>query len=214
MAGRGILRHMSAPPTAAIDPVEEGLLERARGGDREAFEQLVELHLPRVWRVVWRIVRHHEDCEDVVQEVFLAAWQALPEYRGEARFSTWLHTIAVTRSLTYQDRAAERLRRASSSLDPLAEEGPEAAVAREAERAGSRGPSPLQALEAGELRRRLAECLEKLPAAWRAVLALRDGEELAYEEIARMLGLALGTVRSRLARARMGLRGCVEGQAS
>ena len=214
MAGRGILRPMASPPSSAIDPDEERLLDRARGGDREAFEQLVEAHLPRVWRVVWRIVRHHEDCEDVVQEVFLSAWQALPEYRGEARFSTWLHTIAVTRSLNYRDRAAEKLRRASSSLDPHAEEGPEAAVAREAERSGPRGTSPLQALEAGELRRRLAECLEKLPPAWRAVLALRDGEELAYEEIARMLGLALGTVRSRLARARLGLRGCIEGQIS
>jgi hypothetical protein len=54
---------MASPPSAAIDPDEERLLDRARGGDREAFEQLVEAHLPRVWRVVWRIVRHHEDCE-------------------------------------------------------------------------------------------------------------------------------------------------------
>ena len=213
MAGRGILRSMAAP-TAANDPVEEPLLERARRGDREAFEQLVAIHLPRVWRVVWRIVRHHEDCEDVVQEVFLSAWQALPEYRGEARFSTWLHTIAVTRSLNHKDRAAEKVRRASSSLVPHAEEGPDAAIAREAERAGPRGPSPLQTLEAGELRRRLTQCLEKLHPAWRAVLALRDGEELSYEDISRLLGLALGTVRSRLARARLGLRGCIEGQAS
>ena len=213
MAGRGILRTMSGPMAAASDPVEEPLLERARRGDRDAYEQLVGMHLSRVWRVVWRILRHHEDCEDVVQEVFLAAWQALPEYRGEARFSTWLHTIAVTRSLNYRDRAAEKVRRASSSLEPHAEEGAEAAIAREAERAGARGPSPLQTLEAGELRRRLAQCLEKLPPAWRAVLALRDGEELSYEDIARMLSVALGTVRSRLARARLGLRGCIEGHA-
>src|SRR5262249_26145243 len=123
MAGRGILRSMAAP-TAVNDPVEGPLLERARRGDREAFEQLVAIHIPRVWRVVWRIVRHHEDCEDVVQEVLLSAWQALPEYRAEARFSTWLHTIAVTRSLNYKDRAAEKVRRASSSLVPDADEGP------------------------------------------------------------------------------------------
>jgi RNA polymerase sigma-70 factor (ECF subfamily) len=204
---------MSGPP-AANDPVEDPLLARARRGDREAFEQLVGMHLPRVWRVVWRIVRHHEDCEDVVQEVFLTAWQGLPEYRGDARFSTWLHTIAVTRSLNYKDRAAEKLRRASSPLETDPDEGPAAAITREAERAGVQSPSPLQALEAGELRRRLAQCLDKLPPAWRAVLALRDGEELSYEDIARLLGLALGTVRSRLARARLGLRGCIEGTAS
>jgi RNA polymerase sigma-70 factor (ECF subfamily) len=201
-------------PADASDPALDPLLARARRGDREAFEQLVGMHLPRVWRVVWRILRHHEDCEDVVQEVFLAAWQALPEYRGDARFSTWLHTIAVTRSLNHKDRAAEKLRRASSPLEADPDDGPALAIAREAQRARAHGPSPLQALEAGELRRRLAQCLEKLPPAWRAVLALRDGEELAYEEIARLLGLALGTVRSRLARARLGLRGCIEGQAS
>jgi RNA polymerase sigma-70 factor (ECF subfamily) len=75
----------------------------------------------------------------------------------------------------------------------------------------SDAPSPLQALEAEELRRRLSECLEKLPAAWRAVLALRDGEGSSYEEMARALGIALGTIRSRLARARLALRRCVEG---
>jgi RNA polymerase sigma-70 factor (ECF subfamily) len=71
--------------------------------------------------------------------------------------------------------------------------------------------SPLRALEACEMRRRLALCLEKLPAAWRAILALRDGGDRPYEEIAAALGLALGTVRSRLARARLALRDCVEG---
>ena len=71
--------------------------------------------------------------------------------------------------------------------------------------------SPLRALEAGELRRRLAECVQQLPASWRAVLALREGESLSYQEIATILKTALGTVRSRLARARLALRRCVEG---
>ena len=78
----------------------------------------------------------------------------------------------------------------------------------------SDAPSPLQELEMKELKRRLVDCMKKLPAAWRAVLALRDGETVPYEEIATSLGVALGTVRSRLARARLSLRRCVEGEAS
>lgn len=195
---------------------DAALVERARGGDAEAFERLVEMHVPRVWKVVWRILRHHEDCEDVVQEVFLTAWQALPSYRGEARFSTWLHTIAVTRALNHLDRAAEKVRRVSDPLEPPEGDGLSPALVRAVDPAGavSRDPTPLQDLEAGELMRRLAECLARLPGAWRAVLALRDAEDHSYEEIAALLGLALGTVRSRLARARIALRECVEGRAS
>ena len=209
---RGILDSMGEARPEVETP-EESPLARARLGDREAFEGLVQSHLPAVWRIVWRIVRHREDCEDVVQEVFLAAWQGLPGYRGEARFSTWLHTIAVTRSLNHLDRASERVRRASSPLvAPNGEDHTPEAV-RAMERTSAHAPSPLQALEAGELMRRLAHCLEKLPAPWRAVIALRDSEELSYEEIARLMDLALGTVRSRLARARIALRQCVEGRA-
>jgi RNA polymerase sigma-70 factor (ECF subfamily) len=199
---------------------EENLVACARAGDRDAFGRLVEAHLDRVWTLVWRVLRHHEDTEDVVQEVFFAAWQALPRFRGEARLSTWLQTIAVTRALNHRARGAEKLRQASIPLDRLAGNG---APWRTDGAPGPAGPpaaepadphpaaSPLRALEAGELRRRLALCLDKLPAAWRAILALRDGGDRPYEEIAAALGLALGTVRSRLARARLALRDCVEG---
>ena len=208
----GILGTMESRGTA-MESGEAGLIERARGGDRAAFDRLVEAHLSRVWNVVWRILRHREDTEDVVQEVFLAAYRALPAFRGEAKLSTWLQRIAVTRALNHIDRAAEKVRRASRSLD----EAPEwsdggtggAGPVLDPE---STAPSPLQALEASELRRRLAECLGRLPAVWRAVLALRDSEEHSYEEIAFTLRIALGTVRSRLARARLALRRCVEGE--
>lgn len=210
---RGILGAMESRGTA-VKPDEESLIERARGGDRAAFDALVEVHLTRVWNVVWRILRHREDSEDVVQEVFLAAYRALPDFRGEAKLSTWLRRIAVTRALNHLDRAAEKMRRASRSFDE-APDGTERNTgdAGPAAVPESTTPSPLQALEASELRRRLAECLGRLPAVWRAVLTLRDSEEHSYEQIAAMLRIALGTVRSRLARARMALRRCVEGEA-
>ena len=187
------------------------LIERATGGDRGAFDLLVERHLPRVWAVVWRILRHREDTEDVVQEVFLAAFQGLAGYRGEAKFSTWLHRIAVTRALNHLDRKEEKMRRAFRNLEDggdRLEAEPEPAAAWVLH--GS--PSPLQVLEAGDLMRRLADCLSRMPAAWRAVLTLRDVDARSYEEIAALAGLALGTVRSRLARARVALRGCVAGE--
>ena len=200
-----------ANPESAPEGGDARLIERASGGDRQAFDLLVERHLPRVWAVVWRMLRHNEDTEDVVQEVFLTAYQGLEGYRGEAKFSTWLHRIAVTRALNHLDRKEEKMRRAFRNLEDdnhLLEAAPEAAASWTLR--GS--PSPLQALEADDLMRRLAACLSRLPAAWRAVLTLRDVDARSFEEIAALAGLALGTVRSRLARARVALRQCVAGE--
>ena len=192
-AVRGILRAMDEEPE---------LVRKAMGGDRRAFDRLVELHLPQVWATVWRVLRHREDTEDVVQEVFVTAHRALPGFRGDAKLSTWLHRIAVTRALNHVDKAEEKLRRASDPIDLEAVDGPRAIG------------TPRRALEAKELMRRLADCLAKLPVAWRAVLALRDAEQHTYESIAETLHIELGTVRSRLARARASLKDCVEGRAA
>jgi RNA polymerase sigma-70 factor, ECF subfamily len=214
------VREADGAPDAST---ETALLSRARAGDRDAFGLLVDAHLARVWNVVWRVLRHQEDTEDVVQEVFLTAWQGISGFRGEARFATWLQTIAVTRALNHRARGAERLRRASLPIDALAGDGGDGAAGAPAFGGGA-GPrsggepadmrpasSPLRSLEESDLNRRLTLCLERLPSAWRAVIALRDGGDRPYEEIAAALNLALGTVRSRLARARLALRDCVEG---
>jgi RNA polymerase sigma-70 factor (ECF subfamily) len=224
MSGR---RVDAEAPAAPLADAEAGLVARAQRGDESAFALLMDRHLDRIWGLVWRVMRHREDTEDVVQEAFLAAWRALPGFRGEARFSTWLQTIAVSRALNHRARGSERVRRASSPFAVNGDPSFQSARAVEARGAGASGApspgepaddrpgaSPLRLLESAELRMRLASCLEKLPAEWRAVLALREGERsLSYEEIATTLGLALGTVRSRLARARLSLRDCVEGEA-
>ncbi|HEV8375808.1 MAG TPA: sigma-70 family RNA polymerase sigma factor [Candidatus Polarisedimenticolia bacterium] len=183
---------------------EEELIRRAREGDPGAFDRIVQDHLSTIWRIVWRILRHREDTEDVVQEVFFAAYQALAGFRGECRLTTWLHRIAVTRSLNHLKSRGEKIRRASRPLEVATElsfETPDGAAAR----------TPLVALEAKELASKLAQCLEMLPALWRSAVALRDGEEMSYEEMADVLGVPLGTVRSRLARARLALRDCIRG---
>jgi len=189
----------SKPLGAVADDDEDEIVRRARGGDRRAFDRLVAIHMKQVWSTVWRILRDRSDTEDVVQESFVTAFRSLAGFRGESKFSTWLHRIAVTRALNHRERAEEKLRRASDPIEAVAE------------RASASTASPLHALEAKELMRRLADCLERLPAAWRAVLALRDAEDHPYEAIAGILGIELGTVRSRLARARASLKSCVEG---
>ena len=209
-AVRGMLGTMNRPG-AAMQSAEETLVSRARRGDREAFDRIVQTYLPRVWSVVWRILRHREDTEDVVQEVFLSAYRAIDGFRGDSRLSTWLQRIAVTRALNHLDRSAEKVRRASRSMEAPADDPGDQQGRGSIPEEHSREPSPLQALEARELERRLAECLERLPPAWRTALALRDGEARPYGEIAVVLGIALGTVRSRLARARIALRQCIEG---
>jgi RNA polymerase sigma-70 factor (ECF subfamily) len=203
-AVRGILRAMRArtPQDDKPSDDETDLVREARQGDRRAFDRLVELHLPQVWATVWRVLRHREDTEDVVQEVFITAHRSLSGFRGDSKLSTWLHRIAVTRALNHVEKAEEKLRRASDPIEPGAFDGPRAIG------------TPLRALEAKELMRRLADCLEKLPIAWRAILALRDAEENSYEHIAETLHVELGTVRSRLARARASLKDCVEGRAA
>ena len=212
----GILRSMRDPDDASgkVPPDAAELVRRAQSGDRAAFDRLVERHAPRVWKVAWRIVRNRDDADDVAQEVFLTAFRTLSSFRGESRLSTWLHRIAVTRALNHQTRAAERMRRASDSLESERADGPDG-IRPEVERAAglaSARQTPLHALETKELMRRLADCLQRLPAPWRAIVALRDAESLAYDEIASVLRIELGTVRSRLARARAALRECVEGR--
>lgn len=205
-AVRGILRAMAASTLPGGTPPddEDALVRKARDGDRRAFDGLVALHLPQVWATVWRVLRHREDTEDVVQEVFLTAHRSLSGFRGDAKLSTWLHRIAVTRALNHRERAEEKRRRASEPIDPEAGGGAVAVAI----------GTPLTALESKELMRRLADCLEKLPAAWRAVLALRESAGNSYERIAETLHVELGTVRSRLARARASLKDCVEGRAA
>ncbi len=133
---------------------EDDLLRRARSGDRNAFDRLVERHLRAVWQVAWRLVRNADDAEDVAQETFLTAWRGIGEFRGDAAFATWLHRIATTRALNHLDRAAERMKRASRPI-----EGPDPDPAAE-RAAGPREPGPLARLGSELFARVLDETLE------------------------------------------------------
>ena len=173
------------------DRGEAKLVARARARDAEAFEELIELHAPRVYRMLARVLGNAADAEDVAQEALLKAWRALPGFRGEAQFGTWLFRIAVNEA---KRRLAYQARRPALPLDELVLEVPDLA----------QGPAALA--ESAELKAQLERLLAELPAPYRAAVVLRDVEGLSNEEAAELLELELANFKSRLHRGRMALR--------
>ena len=172
-----------------------GFLDRLRRGDPAAFETLVVVHQHRVFAVALRMLGNRADAEDAAQEVFLRVHRALPGFRGDAKLSTWLYAIAARLCLSRLGEAHRRLVRAD-----------ETALARVPDPEAD----PARHLEEDEREAALRRAITELSDDRRMVVVLRDLEGLPYEEIAQILGLELGTVRSRLHRARLDLKGKLE----
>ena len=165
---------------------EKFLLARARKGDLPAFEEIVARYQRRVYAVALRIVRSHALADDVAQEAFLKAWQALDRFELGRPFGPWVCRIAA-------NLAVNHVRSPVAREDPLPEGHGETRAS---------GEDPLGAVLEGEAQRLLHAALEDLPPDQRAVFVLRAVEELSYKEIAEALDLSPGTVMSRLFRAR------------
>jgi RNA polymerase sigma-70 factor (ECF subfamily) len=166
-------------------------LDRLRAGDAPAFEELVMTYQHRVFGVALRMLGNRAEAEDVAQEAFVRAHRALGAFRGDAKLSTWLYSITSRLCL---NRLASGERR-------MARRGEDALL-----RLSDAGPRPDAALERRELETALGRAIAELPEDRRIVVVLRDIEGLSYEEIAQVLELELGTVRSRLHRARAELK--------
>src|SRR5262249_48335862 len=170
---------------------EVGLVERLRAGESRAFEELVRVYQHRVFGVAVRMLGNGAEAEEVAQEVFLRVHRAIGEFRGEAKLSTWLYAIASRLCLTRLGAGDRRLgREGEATLERLA----------------NGHADPATTLERTELEAALHRAIAELPEERRIVVVLRDLEGLAYEEIAGALDLPLGTVRSRLHRARLDLK--------
>jgi RNA polymerase sigma-70 factor (ECF subfamily) len=166
---------------------EAVLIERSRSGDGEAFERLIQLHLPRVYGLLFRLAGNHEDAEDLAQECFVRAWRSLEHYRGDGAFSTWLYRVALHLARDHA-RAARRRRDATFAL----ETEPRPA-----------GPAaPLERLARRELFQLVDRALQRLPHRLRSALVLRVFEGLEYDEIARIAGVTPGTARTHVMQAR------------
>ena len=185
--------------SSAPAPGERELLERARTGDEDAFEQLVHLHGDRVYGALRRFGLGPGDAEDVAQEVFLRAWRGLAGFEERAQLSTWLYRIAF-------NEARRRLGRREPAIARSDPDGTEP-LARLAD-APQRGPAA-QALD-HEFEATLERALAELPADWRAAVVLRDLEGLSTREAASALDLREPAFKSRLHRGRMQLRDLLE----
>ena len=174
------------------------LVARAGAGDQEAFEQLVRDNQNRVYSLAVRLVGDREEAADLAQEAFLKAWQGLSSFQGESSFATWIYRLTTNVCIDYLRRKKRRQEvEPAVSLDDEDSGWAEPADA---------GQDPQRKLEEAERSRALSRGLERLPEHQRQVLVMRELSGLSYQEIGAATGLDLGTVKSRIARARLALR--------
>lgn len=179
-----------------MDFQEQKWIHAAREGDQNAFAELVRLYEKKVFALTLRMCKNPEDAAEAAQEAFLAAWQGLPNFRGDAAFSTWLYRLAsnacvdlLRREGRHRDAAGPSFNDEDANL-----EVPDTAA------------SPHDLAERAELRAQVEEGLAALSPEHREVLVLREIHQLSYDEISRILNLDSGTVKSRISRGRRQLR--------
>lgn len=173
--------------------MDEFTLRRAQKGDADAFEALIAPHEQMLWRICWRYTRSTPDAQDCLQETMVKAWRALPSFRGDSKIETWLYRLCVSCCVDHL-RAASRYR--AESADALAETGFNPA---------DPAPQPEETVLAREKQRRIHQAIHRLPDVMRDTLILAVLEGRSYEETAELTGTTVGTVKSRLSRARQKL---------
>jgi RNA polymerase sigma-70 factor, ECF subfamily len=184
--------------------VERELVQRAQGGNEDAFGTLMRSHYEPVFRLVNSMLRDEHSARDVCQEIWLTVWKNLGSFRGDAKFSTWVHPIATRRAI---DHLRGRKRWFNRFIPFMSDAGDAADSDSGADRVAAAPEAtadsdPRRELEKDESKARFERAIASLPPKHRAVLALREIQELSYDEIAENLGIARGTVMSRLFHAR------------
>ncbi|GAB2181602.1 RNA polymerase sigma factor RpoE [Denitratisoma sp. agr-D3] len=171
------------------------LVERVQSGDRQAFGLLVEKYQRKLLRLVSRLVRDPAEAEDVVQESFIKAYRALPNFRGDSAFYTWLYRIGVNTAKNWLSSRGRRATALASADNEEAEGFDEADLLRDAD-------TPERVLMSKQIAETVNRAMEALPEELRTAITLREIEGLSYEEISGVMGCPIGTVRSRIFRAR------------
>ncbi len=175
---------------SAVEQDDLLLVAASKNGDQEAFAQLVRRYQRLVFNLVYRMLQQYEEATEITQETFLAAWQGLSSFRGDARFSTWLYRIAYNCSLKQlelrkRDRALQVALEAKKMLESADDEQRENAE-----------------LDAHDRQTLIQEHLSHLPTKYRIVLILRHLQDMSYEEMAEILTMPIGTIKTHLFRAR------------
>jgi len=173
---------------------EQAFIQRAQKGDQDAFAALVDEHQRYVYNLAMRVLKNEDEALDLTQETFVRAWTALPNFRAQSQFRTWLYRIVT--NLCYN--RLPNLRRSLTDLgDDVISEIPETDLTFD---------NPARGFESRELRSHLHEAIENLDENYRLLISLRYQNELSYDEIASLLNLPLGTVKTGLFRAKEQLR--------
>lgn len=167
-------------------------VRRIQRGETELFEILVRRHEKAIFNVVYRMLGDYDDAAETAQEVFLSAYRAIGQFRGDANFSTWLYRIALNHASTRRKSTNSRQRR----LVPIDD----------TELVDDVELGPAETLEKKEIRQRVQRALNELQPEDAMVILLRDLQDIAYEDVARVLNIPVGTVKSRLHRARQALK--------
>lgn len=188
----------------ADERTDQQLVEQTLGGNPEAFEQLVRRHTNRLYGLIYNMTANHEDTADLLQEVFAKAYHSLRTFRGDSSFSTWLHTIAINKTLNFLKRRGRRQQISLSEMDSGVESDPEFVKL-------SSKDNPSRQAYLKELQKKLNEAMLKLSPEHRAVVTMFDIQGMQHAEIAKVLGVSEGTVRSRLFYAHRQLQNLLKG---
>lgn len=181
---------------------DAGLVRRFKAGDDRAFAEIVSRHRAKMHQIALGLLRNHADAEEIAQDTFLRAHRALALFRGESSLATWLHRIAVNLSRNRYWYFHRRKQHVTQSLDsPVHGEHPGTF----ADLVACKQPGPVREADHQEFLRLVAVCMGQLAPGQQRILRLRTVQHCSYEEIGRTLGVATGTVKSRIARARVNL---------
>lgn len=178
---------------------EAWLIERAQQQDESAFDQIVELYADKLYNYIVRMLGNSQDAEDVLQEVFLRAYQGLPQFNGRASLSTWLFRIATNLCIDHYRKQERRVKTVSIYRERADDSEDEN---EEWEFPDMQTPDPMQAVLDKELQEVVERAVQELSPKLKTILLMYDVEGLSYEEIAQALGVPMGTVKSRLHLAR------------
>ena len=184
-----------------MSELERSLLRRLRDRDERAFRELIDDHRDRVFNITYRMLGNRAEAEDVAQEVFITVFKTIDSFREESKFSTWLYRVTVNHCKNRIKYLARRHDRDRDELDETSQQTNGAVTGLPV-----RDPAPDKALQSAQMEKLLQEAIAGLDDDRRAVVILRDVEDLSIEEICEITGLADGTVKSRLHRARLVLR--------
>src|SRR5256884_8496469 len=175
------------------------LVQRAQKGDGAAYDELIRRYQERVYATVYHMTSNHEDANDLAQETFIKGYQALKSFKGDSSFYTWIYRIAVNKTINFLKQRKNKTHMSLDDLDFNVEHNPDL-VALISEK------TPRREINLAELQEKLNTAMQKLSEPHRLVVTLHDVQGLSHEEIAKIMGCNIGTVRSRLFYARQQLQ--------